>query len=97
MGHPRFYTAVNVLPDFPDIPAAQTSHHCKSTVMNDTNVADLRIVAHESASRPSKVVITIRLDPDIVFWFKSHGPGYQTRINELLREFVEREALSEAE
>lgn len=35
--------------------------------------------------RPIKEPITIRLDADVVAWLKSQGPGYQTRINALLR------------
>jgi uncharacterized protein (DUF4415 family) len=35
--------------------------------------------------RPIKEPITIRLDADVVAWLKSEGPGYQTRINALLR------------
>jgi len=33
--------------------------------------------------------VHIRLDPAVLRWFKSHGPGYQTRINEVLRAFVQ--------
>lgn len=36
-----------------------------------------------------KASLTIRLDRDIVDWFKRGGRGYQTRINEVLRTFVE--------
>jgi uncharacterized protein (DUF4415 family) len=35
--------------------------------------------------RPVKEAVSIRLDVDILVWFKSQGPGYQTRINEVLR------------
>jgi len=35
--------------------------------------------------RPIKASITIRLDADIVAWLKAEGPGYQTRINDVLR------------
>jgi uncharacterized protein (DUF4415 family) len=35
--------------------------------------------------RRVKEPITIRLDADIVAWLKAEGPGYQTRINALLR------------
>jgi uncharacterized protein (DUF4415 family) len=35
--------------------------------------------------RPLKEPITIRLDVDIIAWLKAGGPGYQTRINALLR------------
>lgn len=35
--------------------------------------------------RPVKQSLTIRLDADVIAWMKSQGPGYQTRINNLLR------------
>ncbi|HEY0513569.1 MAG TPA: BrnA antitoxin family protein [Thermoanaerobaculia bacterium] len=37
----------------------------------------------------AKPSITIRLDPDILEWFKGQGRGYQTRINAVLRKYVE--------
>ncbi len=43
--------------------------------------------------RPVKKQITIRLDADIIVWFKVHardGRGYQTDINGALREHVQR-------
>ncbi len=33
--------------------------------------------------------VHIRLDPMVLRWFKAQGPGYQTRINAVLRAFVE--------
>lgn len=36
--------------------------------------------------RPVKKSTTIRLDADILLWLKSKGKGYQTRINQILRE-----------
>jgi uncharacterized protein (DUF4415 family) len=38
---------------------------------------------------PIKKPMTIRLDADVLEWFRSQGPGYQTRINRLLRRFME--------
>ena len=38
---------------------------------------------------PIKQPVTIRLDADVLEWFRSQGPGYQTRINRLLRRFME--------
>jgi uncharacterized protein (DUF4415 family) len=32
--------------------------------------------------------VNIRLDAAVLRWFKSRGPGYQTRINAVLRAFV---------
>jgi len=43
--------------------------------------------------RPVKQQLTLRLDADVVAWFKQHAPkGYQTDINRALREHVERRA-----
>jgi uncharacterized protein (DUF4415 family) len=36
--------------------------------------------------RPVKTSTTIRVDADILVWLKSKGSGYQTRINEILRQ-----------
>jgi uncharacterized protein (DUF4415 family) len=38
---------------------------------------------------PIKQPVTIRLDVDVLEWFRSQGPGYQTRINPLLRRYME--------
>ncbi|MEA5532575.1 BrnA antitoxin family protein [Crocosphaera sp. XPORK-15E] len=41
--------------------------------------------------RPIKKQITLRLDADLIDWFKTHakqGEGYQTSINRALREYV---------
>lgn len=38
----------------------------------------------------NKVSITVRLDPDIIAFFKDGGTGYQVRINAALREYVDR-------
>jgi uncharacterized protein (DUF4415 family) len=41
--------------------------------------------------RPVKQQLTLRLDADVVAWFKRHtkpDEGYQTRINRALREYV---------
>jgi uncharacterized protein (DUF4415 family) len=38
---------------------------------------------------PRKEPINIRLDADVLAWFKATGKGYQTRINNVLRAFVD--------
>jgi uncharacterized protein (DUF4415 family) len=35
--------------------------------------------------RPIKEPVTLRIDADVLGWLKSEGPGYQTRVNALLR------------
>lgn len=36
---------------------------------------------------PPKAAISLRVDQDVLEWFKAQGPGYQTRINIVLRAF----------
>ncbi len=36
--------------------------------------------------RPIKRPVTVRIDADILAWLQRSGPGYQTRINALLRQ-----------
>jgi len=38
---------------------------------------------------PPKKNITLRIDPEIIDWFKSKGKGYQTRMNAVLRAYLE--------
>lgn len=38
---------------------------------------------------PTKKQITLRLDDDIIAFFKESGKGYQTRMNAVLRAFVD--------
>ncbi len=35
-----------------------------------------------------KVPISIRLDKEVLEWFKGQGPGYQSRINAVLRAYM---------
>jgi uncharacterized protein (DUF4415 family) len=52
---------------------------------------DLLVLAEEEGraearwNRPRKRRISLRVDAEVVDWFKSKGPGYQTRINRILR------------
>ena len=44
---------------------------------------------------PAKQPVTMRLDADVLEWFKSEGQGYQTRINQLLRKYMESQLKSQ--
>jgi len=46
------------------------------------------IVRHGLHPAQKKEQITIRLDSDVLRWFRSQGKGYQTRINDLLRAYM---------
>lgn len=38
---------------------------------------------------PPKQQVTLRLDADVLRWFRAQGRGYQTQINTLLRAYVD--------
>lgn len=40
--------------------------------------------------RPRKIQKTVRFDADVVAFFEKGGPGYQTRMNNALREIMNR-------
>jgi uncharacterized protein (DUF4415 family) len=43
---------------------------------------------------PTKVLTTIRLDADVIAFFRAQGTGYQSRINDALRRIKERSPTS---
>lgn len=54
--------------------------------------ADLRHIVRAVVRRglrpaPPKAPISLRVDQDVLEWFKDQGPGYQTKINAVLRAF----------
>src|SRR5579864_7045568 len=53
--------------------------------------AKLRNLKIGDLYRPLKKPITVRLDADVLAWFKRDGKRYQTRINLALRKVMERE------
>ena len=40
--------------------------------------------------KPTKVAVTVRYSPEVLAWFKATGEGWQTRMNDVLLEYVER-------
>ncbi|HCE44503.1 MAG TPA: hypothetical protein DET40_13230 [Lentisphaeria bacterium] len=42
-----------------------------------------------------KAQITLRIDSDVLSWFRKHGSGYQTRINSLLKAYMQEKMKSE--
>ncbi len=45
---------------------------------------------HRAEWHPApKKPVTLRVDADVLDWFKRQGRGYQTRINQLLRAYME--------
>jgi uncharacterized protein (DUF4415 family) len=38
---------------------------------------------------PKKALLSLRIDSDVIAWFKKQGAGYQSRMNALLRAYME--------
>ncbi len=56
----------------------------------DTFVPDADWMSKARVVRPDgKQMVTIRIDSDVLEWFRKAGRGYQTRINAVLRAFVD--------
>jgi uncharacterized protein (DUF4415 family) len=49
----------------------------------------------ELVTPASKRAISLRVDEDVLDWFKQTGPKYQTRMNAVLRSFMARMRKSE--
>jgi len=75
------WARVDALPDedidFSDCPEIPPEMFAKAVVRRGLN------------PRPKKVQLTLRIDSDVVEWFKGQGRGYQSRINALLRAYME--------
>ena len=53
------------------------------------SLAEEETGAESRWNRPRKQRISLRVDREVVDWFKSKGPGYQTRINRILRRVMQ--------
>jgi uncharacterized protein (DUF4415 family) len=56
--------------------------------LKEENLQNMKIA---DLYRPLKKPVTLRLDADVLAWFKKDGRRYQTRINSALRKVMERE------
>ena len=56
----------------------------------DSPELDEIFFAHAVLHMPApKARVTLRLDQDVLAWFKTQGKGYQTRINAVLRAYMD--------
>jgi uncharacterized protein (DUF4415 family) len=62
---------------------------------NDINTKDIPPLDEEFFAKAElrmpkkKIPVTMRVDPEVLYWFKSFGKGYQTRMNAVLRTYME--------
>jgi len=77
--------------DWPRV-RAQAGKNVKVT--SEHPEADVKHIIRGIARRglkpiPPKASIALRVDADVLEWFRTQGPGYQTRMNAVLRAFKE--------
>lgn len=74
-------------PDAPEATDAQLAKAVPFTEAFPALAAEMRknVGGRPKAENP-KVAVSLRLDPDVVARFKAQGPGWQTRMNEALRQ-----------
>ncbi|MGD9561027.1 MAG: BrnA antitoxin family protein [Pyrinomonadaceae bacterium] len=63
--------------DFSDIPRTTPEFWAKAVVRKGLKPV------------PAKQQITLRIDKDVIAFFREGGRGYQTKINQLLRAYME--------
>ena len=59
----------------PDHPEADVQHIVRGMVRKGLKM------------QPAKASISLRVDQDVLEWFKAQGAGYQTRINAVLKAY----------
>jgi uncharacterized protein (DUF4415 family) len=54
------------------------------------SMVPLRTLRGRPKSDNTKLLVSVRYSPEVVAYFKSTGEGWQSRMDEALREYVER-------
>jgi uncharacterized protein (DUF4415 family) len=80
---------------------AMTEEELEAAIASDPDWADIPRDWYEHATphypESMRKQLSLRIDPDILAWFKRQGPGYRKRINAALRAFVETQKRRSAE
>jgi uncharacterized protein (DUF4415 family) len=66
-----------------DADIRRTSEHAEADVAHVVR----GIVRRGLQPIPPKAAISLRIDHDVLAWFKAQGDGYQTRMNAVLRAY----------
>ena len=61
----------------------------KDIDMSDIAELDENFFRNAELRVPPKQSVTMMLDSDVLAWYKAQGQGYQTRINKLLRSYMD--------
>jgi len=67
-----------------EIKAFKNTNFSDCPIMTEDELKKLR-PRHPEYFKPKKEAVQIRIDADVLAWFKAYGKGYQSRINAVLR------------
>ena len=70
-----------------EIKAFKNTDFSDCPILTEEELQKLR-PRHPEYFKPKKQAVQIRLDADVLAWFKGYGKGYQSRINAVLREVM---------
>ena len=70
-----------------EIKAFKNTNFSDCPVMTEEELKKLR-PRHPEYFKPRKQAVQIRLDADVLAWFKGYGKGYQSKINAELRNIM---------
>ena len=97
-------TVAKVLNDLARIKGQDETDYARLDAMTDADIAqavaedpdapplDIDWTQARLSLPPGKDTITLRLDRDVLDWFRAQGQGYQTRINQVLRTWYDAHA-----
>ena len=66
--------------------------HRRRNLQEGNQIEHINIHLHVQGAQP----VTIRLDADVIAWFKQTAPQYQTAVNKVLRDYMEQHAANDA-
>ena len=73
-------------------PDAQPLDEGRLAAMRPMSASDAADLGHRRRGRPSleapKRLVSLRLDPDVIERFRATGPGWQSRVNQVLRDHL---------
>lgn len=73
--------------EYDEIPGLPESFFTDGQLYRDGKSVERRTRGKQK--HPTKEQLTIRLNKEVVTYFKSRGKGWQTRVNEVLQEYVD--------
>jgi uncharacterized protein (DUF4415 family) len=75
-----------------EIKAFKNADFSDSPELTDEQIVQLKPSHYRNMAnyKPIKKTVNVRLDADVIEWLQSDGKGYQTRMNAILREAMEK-------